>query len=189
MTRNWNIVRARLADPFEPHWDRVNQQVQAMIAEQDAHGGHVYPPFRLPNPLLSASSGPAEISSPLVERPRLTRAVSTDVASTTAPSGHEPYQPNQQATARDYPHLPASDPDKALTASKRMASCDANGQVWRRKTRAFSTATDNSKLNQPLTGSKRKANEHERVDQGHQESKRRVRLERGGRKASCIDEG
>lgn len=75
MMRNWNIVRARLVDPFEPDWERVDQQVQAMIVEQDAHGGHIYPPFRLPN-LVSYTCVPPRVS-PLFPSARLSSSMLT----------------------------------------------------------------------------------------------------------------
>lgn len=56
MTRNWNIIRAKLADPFDPDWEWVEKLVEAMKADQDARGGHFYPPFRLPDPVSYLST-------------------------------------------------------------------------------------------------------------------------------------
>lgn len=58
MTRNWNKIRAKLTDPFDPDNEEVEQQIQAMIAKQDAQGGHVYPEFHLPGHVSYAAKPP-----------------------------------------------------------------------------------------------------------------------------------
>ncbi|KAI3390421.1 hypothetical protein diail_9725 [Diaporthe ilicicola] len=176
MTRNWNKVRARLADPFEPDWESVDQQIEAMIAEQDARGGHVYPPFRLPDPPPSASSPPAARSSSLAKRPKPTRAGSTDATPTpmTTPSNREAadsqetwtHQQHEQALSRGNPSSTAVNLDNALTTSRRSAFRKTKGE-------GRQEFTESSQVDQPPSDSSHKERDPDYEEQRGQEDKRR----------------
>lgn len=210
MTRNWNIIRARLTDPFDPDNEEVEKQIQAMKAKQDAEGGHIYPEFHLPDsvshaaepplptpsiPIVclsrsqltslvavlqhpSKSSGPAGNGSHLPEQPVPPRAKSTETTSSTRRVDDSPEpspsQSRKVGKLRKKQDSLASKLDSALTASKRAAFRDRKEWVRQRNTPASYTYKNVSKLDQPLRGSKRKADDANHDEERGREAKRRI---------------
>lgn len=179
MTRNWSIIRARLTDPFDPDNEEVDQQIQAMIAKQDAQGGHVYPEFHLPDSHPSQVSGPARDDSHLFERPVPTRAKSTETTSSTrkvadAPLEVPPSQPRKSAKTPNDPNPRAYILDSALTASKRAAFRKRKEWARQRDTPASYIDTNVSKLDLPLRRSKRKGDDANHDDERGRQAKRRT---------------
>lgn len=178
MTRNWNKVRARLTDPFDPDNEEVDQQIQATIAKQDAQGGHMYPEFHLTDSHPSKSSGPAGDDSHLFERPIPTRAKSTETTSSTRKVADTlevpPSQPRKSAKTPNDPDPRAYILDSALTASKRAAFRKRKEWARQRDTPASYTDTNVSKLDLPLRGSKRKADDANHDEEHGREAKRRT---------------
>ncbi|KAG6369008.1 hypothetical protein INS49_003227 [Diaporthe citri] len=158
MTRNWNRVRARLTDPFDPDNEEVDQQIQAMIAKQDAQG---------------AGDG-----SHLVERPVPTRGKPTATTSSTRKVADalevSPSKPRKRAKLQDKSDSLASRLDNALTASKRAAFGRRKDGTRQRDTQNPYTDTNVSKLDQPLRGSKRKADGADHEEERGREAKRRI---------------
>lgn len=212
MTRNWNIVRARLTDPFDPDNEEVDQQIQAMIAKQDAQGGHIYPEFHLPDsvshaaelpappppnsiPIVclsrsqltifvavlqhpSKSPRPAKDDSQLSERPIPTRAKPTETTSSAREDANalevSPSKPRKWAKLQENLDSLASRLDRAVTASKRAVFRKRKEGARQPDIPSSYIDTNTSKLDQPLRGFKRKADDANHDEERGRQAKRRT---------------
>ncbi|KAL2276140.1 hypothetical protein FJTKL_01311 [Diaporthe vaccinii] len=178
MTRNWNKVRARLTDPFDPDNEEVDQQIEAMIAKQDAQGGHVYPEFHLPDSHPSKSSRPAKDDSQLSERSIPTRAKSTEATSSTREDANAievpPSKARKCANLQDNLDSLASRLDRAVTASKRAVFRKRKEGARQPDIPSSYTDTNTSKLDQPLRRPKRKADDTTHDEERGRQAKRRT---------------
>ncbi|KUI59711.1 hypothetical protein VP1G_06937 [Cytospora mali] len=125
MVRNWHIVAARMADPFDPDWESIEKKIRKMKADQDAAGGHRYPPFS-PTDLVKKPLANTTFEAPAAYDFDQRRALSssrtrTPIAST---GNADDDEVPQQLRKRRLPGsiMPVSKLDEAVTASKRRAT-------------------------------------------------------------------
>ncbi|KAK7703402.1 hypothetical protein SLS64_009071 [Diaporthe eres] len=143
MTRNWNIVRARLIDPFDPDNEEVDQQIEAMIAKQDAQGGHRYPEFHLPDSPRKSAKTPNDPD------PRAYILDSALTASKRAAFRKRKEWARQRDTTASYTDTNVSKLDLPLRSSKRKAD-DAKHDEERGRQTKRRTVPDGRPTSPPM---------------------------------------
>ncbi|KUI64221.1 hypothetical protein VM1G_11000 [Cytospora mali] len=182
MVRNWHIVAARIADPFEPDWEGIEKKIRKMKADQDAAGGHKYPPF-CPTDLVKKPSANTTSEAPAAydfdQRPVLSSSPTcTPIAST---GNADDDKVPQQLRKRRVPGsiMPVLKLDEAVMASKRRAANterDGLSQLHMPKGPDVPLGLGGLRLDEPC-GSKKRKFEHSNPDseKGPQQPKRNMK--------------